>query len=156
MGIAPYCRWQVANEIVPKFHLTDVKLVAYQLESMAEDFVQSQEKAIEKTITTMWAEVKNALSDMETTLNEEHPRDEHPKKNRRLVEELPSSDLDHAKKLLPRLHRQLEEVQSRLRQVTHDDNLALVKERLLFDVHRRLEAHLAERQLSSSDAPPFC
>ena len=151
MGIAPYCRWQVANELVPNFKLTNVKLVVDKLESMAEDFVQRQKKAIEKTITTMWAEVNNALSDMETTLNEEHP-----KKNRRLVEELPSSDLDHAKKLLPRLHRQLEEVQSRLRQVTHDDNLALVKERLLFDVHRRLEAHLAERQLSSSDAPPFC
>ena len=145
------CRWQVDNHITPKFHLTNIELEVSKLENMVQEFIEGHRDVIRKTASKAMEGVTASLKKLSEKVTEQIKL-----RSRRLVEELASSDSDHANKLLPQLHWQLEEVQSRLLQVTHDDNLALVNERLLFDVHRRLEAHLAERQLSSSDAPPFC
>ena len=66
---------------------------------------------------------------------------------RRRLEELTPAEMVHARGLKEQAHRQLAEVRGRLLHANHDDAHASTKERLLGDVHRRLEVHLAERNL---------
>eukprot|EP00964_Phaeocystis_antarctica_P016185 scaffold8941_cov44-Phaeocystis_antarctica.AAC.2 len=55
----------------------------------------------------------------------------------------------HARGLKEQAHRQLEQVRGRLLHADNDDARDSTKERLLSDVHRRLEVHLAERKLAA-------
>ena len=65
----------------------------------------------------------------------------------RRLEELTPAEVVHARGLKEQAHRQLEQVRGRLLHADNDDARDSTKERLLLDVHRRLEAHLAERKL---------
>jgi len=66
---------------------------------------------------------------------------------RRRLEELTPAEMVHARGLKEQARRQLEQVRGRLLHADNDDAHASTKERLLGDVHRRLEVHLAERKL---------
>ena len=68
---------------------------------------------------------------------------------RRRLEELTPTDMIHARGLKDQAHRQLEQVRGRLLHADNDNARDSIKERLQFDVHRRLEAHLAERKLAA-------
>ena len=65
----------------------------------------------------------------------------------RRLEELTPAEVVHARGLKEQAHSQLEQVRGRLLHADNDDARDSTKERLLLDVHRRLEAHLAERKL---------
>ena len=67
----------------------------------------------------------------------------------RRLEELTPAEVVHARGLKEQAHRQLEQVRGRLLHADNDDARDSTKERLLLDVHRRLEAHLAERKLTA-------
>ena len=64
----------------------------------------------------------------------------------RRLEELTPADMVHARGLKDEAHRQLEQVRGRLLHADNDNARDIIKERLNLDVHRRLEAHLAERK----------
>ena len=68
---------------------------------------------------------------------------------RRRLEELTPADMVHARGLKEEAHRQLTEVRGRLLHADNDDARDSIKERLNLDIHRRLEAHLAERKLAA-------
>ena len=67
----------------------------------------------------------------------------------RRLEELTPAEMVHARGLKEQAHRQLEQVRGRLLHADNDDAHDSTKERLLSDVHRRLEVHLAERKLAA-------
>ena len=67
----------------------------------------------------------------------------------RRLEELTPAEMVHARGLKEEAHRQLTEVRGRLLHADNDDARDSTKERLLLDVHRRLEAHLAGRKLTA-------
>ena len=67
----------------------------------------------------------------------------------RRLEELTPAEMVHARGLKEQAHRQLEQVRGRLLHADNDDARDSTKERLLLDVHRRLEAHLAGRKLTA-------
>ena len=67
----------------------------------------------------------------------------------RRLEELTPAEVVHARGLKEQAHRQLEQVRGRLLHADNDDARDGTKERLLLDVHRRLEAHVAERKLAA-------
>ena len=67
----------------------------------------------------------------------------------RRLEELTPAEMVHARGLKEEAHRQLTEVRGRLLHADNDDARDSTKERLLLDVHRRLESHLAERKLTA-------
>ena len=67
----------------------------------------------------------------------------------RRLEELTPAEMVHARGLKEQAHRQLEQVRGRLLHADNDDARDSTKERLLSDVHRRLEVHLAERKLAA-------
>ena len=73
---------------------------------------------------------------------------------RRRLEELTTAEVAHARGLKDQAHRQLEQVRGRLLHADNDDARDSTKERLLSDVHRRLEAHLAERKLAARQLGP--
>ena len=68
---------------------------------------------------------------------------------RRRLEELTTAEVAHARGLKEQAHRQLEQVRGRLLHVDSDDARGSTNERLVLDIHRRLEAHLAERKLAA-------
>ena len=68
---------------------------------------------------------------------------------RRRLEELTPAETVHVRGVTEEAHRQLAEVRGRLLHADSDDARDSTKERLLLDVHRRLEAHLAERKLAA-------
>ena len=69
---------------------------------------------------------------------------------RRRLEEVTHAELAHAHGLKEQAHRQLEQVRGRLLHADNDDARGSTNERLLvIDIHRRLEAHLAERKLAA-------
>ena len=68
---------------------------------------------------------------------------------RRRLEELTPADMVHARGLKEEAHRQLTEVRGRLLHADNDDARDSTNERLVLDIHRRLEAHLAERKLAA-------
>ena len=68
---------------------------------------------------------------------------------RRRLEELTPVEVAHARGLKEQAHRQLEQVRGRLLHVDSDDARGSTNERLVLDIHRRLEAHLAERKLAA-------
>uniref|UniRef100_A0A7S0F1E8 Uncharacterized protein n=1 Tax=Phaeocystis antarctica TaxID=33657 RepID=A0A7S0F1E8_9EUKA len=68
---------------------------------------------------------------------------------RRRLEELTPAEVARARGLKEQAHSQLEQVRGRLLHADNDDARDSTKERLLLDVHRRLEAHLAERKLAA-------
>ena len=67
----------------------------------------------------------------------------------RRLEELTPAEMVHARGLKEQAHRQLEQVRGRLLHADNDDAYDSTKERLLSDVNRRLEVHLAERKLAA-------
>ena len=68
----------------------------------------------------------------------------------RRLEELTPAEVAHARGLKEQAHRQLEQVRGRLLHADNDDARGSTNERLLvIDIHRRLEAHLAERKLAA-------
>ena len=67
----------------------------------------------------------------------------------RRLKELTPAEMVHARGLREQAHRQLEQVRGRLLHADNDDARDSTKERLLLDVHRRLEAHLAGRKLTA-------
>ena len=67
----------------------------------------------------------------------------------RRLEELTPAEVVHARGLKEQARHQLEQVRGRLLHADNDDARDSTKERLLVDVHRRLEAHLAERKLAA-------
>ena len=118
--------WQVKNNISPEFYILEMDLDASGLVGEIPKFMETIRDTITKTVELLLQEIQeitNALSI-----------------NRRRLE-------DGANQLTPQAHQQLIEVQRRLSQVGEDHNRALAKERLMVDVHRRLEAHLAQRRL---------
>ena len=72
----------------------------------------------------------------------------------RRLEELTPAEMVHARGLKEQAHRQLEQVRGRLLHADNDDARDSTKERLLSDVHRRLEVHLAERKLAARQLGP--
>ena len=72
----------------------------------------------------------------------------------RRLEELTPAEIVHARGLKEQAHRQLEQVRGRLLHADNDDARDSTKERLLSDVHRRLEVHLAERKLAARQLGP--
>ena len=68
---------------------------------------------------------------------------------RRRLGEVAHAEIVHARDLKEQAHRQLEQVRGRLLHADNDDAHDSTKERLLSDVHRRLEVHLAERKLAA-------
>ena len=68
---------------------------------------------------------------------------------RRRLEELTTAEVAHARGLKEQAHRQLEQVRGRLLHADSDDARGSTNERLVLDIHRRLEAHLAERKLAA-------
>ena len=68
---------------------------------------------------------------------------------RRRLEELTTAEVAHAHGLKDQAHRQLTEVRGRLLHADNDDARDSTNERLVLDIHRRLEAHLAERKLAA-------
>ena len=68
---------------------------------------------------------------------------------RRRLEELTPAEVAHAHGLKEQAHRQLTEVRGRLLHADNDDARDSTNERLVLDIHRRLEAHLAERKLAA-------
>ena len=66
---------------------------------------------------------------------------------RRRLEDLTPTEAVHARRLHLEMHRQLGEVRGRLLHADNDDARNNTKERLLSDVHRRLEEHMGQRQL---------
>ena len=67
----------------------------------------------------------------------------------RRLEELTPAEVVHARGLKEQAHRQLEQVRGRLLHADSDDAHGSTNERLVLDIHRRLEAHLAERKLAA-------
>ena len=67
----------------------------------------------------------------------------------RRLEELTPAEMVHARGLKEQAHRQLEQVRSRLLHADSDDTRGSTNERLVLDIHRRLEAHLAARKLAA-------
>ena len=67
----------------------------------------------------------------------------------RRLKELTPAEMVHARGLREQAHRQLEQVRGRLLHADNDDARDSTKERLLLDVHRRLEVHLAGRKLTA-------
>ena len=67
----------------------------------------------------------------------------------RRLEELTPAEMVHARGLKEQAHHQLVLVRGRLLHADNDDARDITKERLLSDVHRRLEVHLAERKLAA-------
>ena len=67
----------------------------------------------------------------------------------RRLEELTPAEVVHARGLKEQARHQLEQVRGRLLHADNDDARDSTKERLLLDVHRRLEAHLAGRKLTA-------
>ena len=133
--------WQVVNNISAEFHLREIGLDLSGLLDGIGEFMENIGEMIKTAVVKMLVSVKN---DFELLL-----KDIAGVFGGRRLEELPAADLDRANELMPQAHRQLIEVQSRLLQVGHVDNRAFAKERLLLDVHRRLEAHLARRKLEA-------
>ena len=68
---------------------------------------------------------------------------------RRRLEELTTAEVAHARGLKEQAHRQLEQVRGRLLHADSDDTRGSTNERLVLDIHRRLEAHLAARKLAA-------
>ena len=68
---------------------------------------------------------------------------------RRRLEELTPAEVAHARGLKEQAHRQLEQVRGRLLHADSDDAHGSTNERLVLDIHRRLEAHLAARKLAA-------
>ena len=68
---------------------------------------------------------------------------------RRRLEELKPADIVHVRGLKEEAHRQLAEVRGRLLHADSDDARGSTNARLVLDIHRRLEAHLAERKLAA-------
>ena len=66
---------------------------------------------------------------------------------RRRLGEVAHAEIVHARDLKEQAHRQLEQVRGRLLHADNDHARDGTKERLLLDVNRRLEAHVAERKL---------
>ena len=66
---------------------------------------------------------------------------------RRRLGEVAHAEIVHARDLKEQAHRQLEQVRGRLFHADNDHARDGTKERLLLDVNRRLEAHVAERKL---------
>ena len=68
---------------------------------------------------------------------------------RRRLEEMKPADIVHVRGLKEQAHRQLEQVRGRLLHADSDDARGSTNERLVLDIHRRLEAHLAARKLAA-------
>ena len=68
---------------------------------------------------------------------------------RRRLEELTPAEVARARGLKEQAHRQLEQVRGRLLHADSDDAHGSTNERLVLDIHRRLEAHLAARKLAA-------
>ena len=73
---------------------------------------------------------------------------------RRLAEVTPA-EVVHARGLKKQALSQLERVRGRLLHADNGDARDSSKERLLLDVHRRLEAHLAKRKLAARLVQPL-
>ena len=74
-----------------------------------------------------------------------------PARITRRLEELTPGEVAHVGTLETEATRQIIEVKRRLLQVDHGDAHVATKERLVRDVHRRMEAHLVKRELSVED-----
>ena len=133
--------WQVVNNISAEFHLREIGLDLSGLLDAIGEFMESIGEMIKTAVENMLVSVKNDFQQLLDGIIGIF--------GGRRLEELRAADFDRANELMPQAHRQLIEVQSRLLQVGHVDNRAFAKERLLLDVHRRLEAHLGKRQLGA-------
>ena len=75
-----------------------------------------------------------------------------PARITRRLKELTPGEVAHVGTLETEATRQIIEVKRRLLQVDHDDAHDATKERLMRDVHRRMEAHLVKRELQVEDS----
>lgn len=132
---------QVVNSISANFHLRELGLNLNGVIEAIGEFIEDIGKVIETAVSQQLAAVGLAFENLKRDISNEF--------GKRRLEELSAADFDRVNELMPQAHRQLIEVQSRLLQVGHVDNRAFAKERLLLDVHRRLEAHLAKRKLGA-------
>ena len=133
--------WQVVNSISANFYLRELGLDLSGLLQAIGDFMEDIGEVIKTAVDDLLAEVTGLFQDLIDAIEGLF--------DRRRLEEFSAADFDRVHELMPQAHRQLIEVQSRLLQVGHVDNRAFAKERLLLDVHRRLEAHLARRKLEA-------
>lgn len=132
---------QVVNSISANFHLRELGLNLNGVIEAIGEFIEDIGKVIETAVSQQLAAVGLAFENLKRDISNEF--------GKRRLEELSAADFDRVNELMPQAHRQLIEVQGGLRFLGGVDNRAFAKEKLLLDVHRRLEAHLGKRQLEA-------
>ena len=111
-------------------------------------FPVSNFQAVKDAVDRVVAPIKDAVAEVEKFVKTLKDFFDGLSFGRRL-EELTPAEMVHARGLKEQAHRQLEQVRGRLLHADNDDARDSTKERLLSDVHRRLEVHLAERKLAA-------
>ena len=130
--------------------MDDFELNATGLSDAIRDFWENNPvvQAVKNSVDAVIDPIKFALNDVEKFVNSLKDYFDGLPFGRRL-EELTPADMVHAYGLKDQAHRQLEQVRGRLLHADNDNARDSTKERLQLDVHRRLEAHLAERKLAA-------
>ena len=105
-------------------------------------------QAVKEAVDTVIQPIKDAIAVVDGVVKDLKAFFDGIKLRRRL-EEVTHAELAHAHGLKEQAHRQLAEVRGRLLHADNDDARGSTNERLVLDIHRRLEAHLAERKLAA-------
>ena len=121
-------------------------------------------QAVERAVNTVMDPIRSGISAIQGFVNViKNLVDNIPGVGRRLevwtparitrrLKELTPGEVAHVGTLETEATRQIIEVKRRLLQEDHDDAHDATKERLMRDVHRRMEAHLVKRELQVEDS----